>query len=158
MARPRTEIPKDIVCRNKSCRFFLKTRGRNLIKSGKNLAGHQRYLCKHCGSALAETAGTIFYRKKLSKEEIVTICKHLVEKNGVRSVERLTGHHRDTVGSLMEELAENSETITNTLVKDFGLKSYEVDEIFTTVKKNKRKLSSLAVSGLEKAKCVRIRA
>ena len=42
-----------------------------------------------------ETKGTPLYRKQLSESEITDICKHLVEKNGIRSIERITGHHRD---------------------------------------------------------------
>jgi hypothetical protein len=55
-----------------------------------------------------ETKGTPLYRKRLSEDEIINICKHLVEKKGIRSIERITGHHRDTIGRLLEDMAEHA--------------------------------------------------
>ncbi|PXF61891.1 MAG: hypothetical protein C4B59_01285 [Candidatus Methanogaster sp.] len=52
-----------------------------------------------------ETKGTPLYQKHLSESEIINICKHLIEKNGIRSIERITGHHRDTIGRLLEDMA-----------------------------------------------------
>ena len=53
-----------------------------------------------------ETKGTPLYRKRLSGE-IINICKHLVEKNGVRCIERITGHNRDTIGRLLGGLTDH---------------------------------------------------
>jgi hypothetical protein len=61
----------------------------------------------------AETKGTPLYRKRLSEDEIINICKHLVEKNGIRSIERITGHHRDTIGRLLEDMAEHAEEMND---------------------------------------------
>ncbi len=99
MTRPRSQV--DAVCQNPRCRFYLKEEGKDIIKSGKYATGHQRYYCHHCDTYFMETKGTPLYRKHLSEEEIINVCKHLVEKNGVRSIERLTGHHRDTIGVLL---------------------------------------------------------
>ncbi|MCD4766516.1 MAG: IS1 family transposase, partial [Methanosarcinales archaeon] len=79
--------------------------GKDILKRGKNRAGHQQYYCNHCSRWFVETANTPLYHKHLSKPEIINICKHLVEKNGIRSIERITGHHRDTIGNLIEDLA-----------------------------------------------------
>jgi transposase-like protein len=138
---------------NKTCAYYKKQKGKDIIRRGKNTAGHQQFFCLHCRKYTTETKGTFLFNKKLSESEIKNLCKIFVEKNGVRSAERLTGHHRDTIGRYLEGLAEHAEDIQNRLGKNLGLKTYEVDELWTNVKKNKRKLSSLAVSGLEKVKC-----
>ena len=91
-----------------------------------------------------ETKGTPLYRKHLSEDEILNICKHLVEKNGVRSIERLTGHHRDTIGVLLEDMAEHAQNVSVYLMKNLGLSQYECDEFWTFVKKKRRKLSEKA--------------
>jgi len=39
-----------------------------------------------------------------------------VEKNGIRSIERITGHHRDTIGRLLEDMAEHAELMNDFLV------------------------------------------
>ena len=97
-----------------------------------------------------ETKGTPLYRKRLSEEEIINICKHLVEKNGIRSIERITGHHRDTIGRLLEDMAEHAERVNEYLIHNLGLTQFECDELWTTVKKNRKKLSVMAQLGLKK--------
>jgi hypothetical protein len=91
-----------------------------------------------------ETKGTPLYRKHLTEQQITNICKHLVEKNGIRSIERLTGHHRDTIANLLEDMAEHAAELNNYLIKDLGLSQYECDEIWTFIKKKKRHLSEWA--------------
>lgn len=82
-----------------------------------------------------ETKGTPLYRKQLSESEIINICKHPVEKNGIRSIERLTGHHRDTIGRLLEDMAEHAEEMNAYLIKNLGLTPFECDELWNFVKK-----------------------
>jgi len=36
-----------------------------------------------------------------------------VEKNGIRSIERITSHHRDTIGNLIEDLALHAEFVNS---------------------------------------------
>src|SRR5665647_2234330 len=148
MTRPRSIIP--VTCQNMQCRYYLKEKGKNLIKHGKNRAGHQLYKCLHCGHIFSETILTPLYRKHLSEEEIMKISKLLVEKNGIRSIERITGHHRDTIGNLLEDMAEHAEQVNKTLLCKINLTQYEMDELWTTVKKNRRKLSLTAQLQLKK--------
>ncbi len=58
-----------------------------------------------------ETSDSQSYHKHLSKKEIDQICNFIVEKNGIMGIERITGHHRDTIGSfsvmLMKEISKN---------------------------------------------------
>ena len=148
MARPRSEI--DITCQNYKCRYFLREKGKDIVKRGKNRAGHQQYYCNHCHTWFVETANTPLYRKQLPESEIIRICKLLVEKNGIRSIERITGHHRDTIGRLLEDLAEHAERVNDHLIRDLGLTQFECDELWSTVKKNRRRLSTTAQLGLKK--------
>jgi hypothetical protein len=97
-----------------------------------------------------ETKGTPLYRKQLPESEIINICKHLVEKNGIRSIERITGHHRDTIGRLLEDMAEHAAEMNEYLIKTLGLTPLECDELWSFVKKNKKILSPAAQIGLKK--------
>jgi transposase-like protein len=148
MSRPRGDIKA--VCQNPKCRYYRKETGKNIIKSGKYRTGHQRYYCHHCHTYFMETKGTPLFRKRLSESEITTICKHLVEKNGIRSIERITGHHRDTIGRLLEDMAEHAEQMNEYLIKNLGLSPFECDELWSMVKKNRRRLSMSAQLGLKK--------
>ncbi len=148
MARPRSKF--DMTCQNSACRFYLKEKGKDILKRGKNHAGHQQYFCNHCSKWFVETANTPLYHKHLSKDEIINICKHLVEKNGIRSIERLTGHHRDTISRLLEDLAEHAALVNEFLIQELELTPIECDELWSFVKKNKRKLSPAAQIAMNK--------
>lgn len=140
--RPRSKV--EVVCQNLGCSYYLREKGKAIIKRGKYHTGHQRYFCLHCNTFFMETKGTPLYRKHLSEEEILNICKHLVEKNGIRSIERLTGHHRDTIGALLEDMAEHAQNVSAYLMKNLGLSQYECDELWSFIKKKRRKLSEKA--------------
>ena len=148
MTRPRSISP--VTCQNTQCRYYLKEKGKGIIKYGKNRAGHQLYKCLHCNHFFTETILTPLYRKHLSETEIIRISKLLVEKNGIRSIERVTGHHRDTIGNLLEDMAEHAEQVNKTLLCDLKLTQYEMDELWTMVKKNRKKLSLTAKLQLRK--------
>ena len=147
MTRPRSKA--EVVCQNLRCKFYLKEEGKDIIKSGKYSTGHQRYYCHHCSTYFMETKGTPLYRKHLSEPEIINICKHLVEKNGVRSIERLTGHHRDTIGVLLEDMAEHAQKMNTCLIKNLGLSQFECDEFWTFIKKKRKRLSEKAQLSLK---------
>jgi transposase-like protein len=148
MVRPRGEIK--VVCQNEKCNYYLKEENKDIIKRGKYNTGHQRYFCNHCKTFFMETKGTPLFHKHLTKTEIINICKHLVEKNGIRSIERITGHHRDTIGDLLEDLALHAEFVNSILLQDIKLGQFEVDEMWTFIKKNKRTLSQEALIQISK--------
>ena len=75
--------------------------------------------------------------------------KLLVEKNSIRSIERITGHHRDTVGNLVSDLAAHCREVTDFLLKDIKLTNVEVDEMWSFIKKNKKTLSKETLKTLE---------
>jgi len=87
-----------------------------------------------------ETNETPLYLKHLSKKEIIRICKLLVEKDGIRSIERITGHHRDTISRLLKDLAEHAEMVNNILLSEVKLSPIEVDELWSTIKKKQKRV------------------
>jgi len=139
-----------MTCQNRTCKYYHREEGKDLVKRGKNRAGNKQYFCNHCKKWFVETANTPLFHKHLSKEEIIKICKLLVEKNGVRSIERITGHHRDTISKLMLDLAEHADELNEMLIVDLELTPIECDEFWTFVKKNKRKLTPAALISLKK--------
>lgn len=149
MARPRSFI--DVTCPNKVCSHYRKEEGKDIIKKGKNRAGHRQYYCFNCRSYFVETKETPLYHKHLSENEIIRICKLLVEKNGIRSIERITGHHRDTIGNLLSDLAYHADKVNNYLLNDVELSEFEVDEMWTFIKKSKRNLAKKTKQNLMQA-------
>jgi IS1 family transposase len=96
------------------------------------------FKCKSCGVRFPETKGTVFYNRHLTEEQIIMICKLLVEKNGVRAIERIMEIHRDTVSNLIEDLARHAREVTDYLITNVGLTQIQVDEMWSFVKKQKK--------------------
>jgi transposase-like protein len=142
MARPRGKI--SAVCQNKECSFYHREKGKDIIKRGHSSSGTQMYKCLHCERYLAETKGTPMFRRRLNERKVKQLCKLLVEKNGVRSASRLTNLNKNTVVNWVNNLGEHALQITDFLVKNLGLSTYEVDEFWAFVKKNKKTLSPTA--------------
>lgn len=137
------EKTEEIVCPNPGCDYYLKVEGKAIIKRGKYRTGHQRYYCKHCGKFFMDTIGTSVYRKHLSNDEIKLIYRLFLEKNGIRSIERITGHHRDTVSSLLKDTIKNEKT-EEYLVNKIGLSHIECDKLWRLLEiRNNKSQNSL---------------
>ncbi len=150
MARPRGKIK--VVCQNPQCLHYQKEQGKNIIKRGFNRAGHRQYFCFNCHQYFVETKGTPLYQSKLNERKIKAICKDLVQKKGMRAVGRDLHVNKNTVCKLLNKLGEHALAMTNFLVHDLGLSTYEVDELWTFVKKNKKNLSEKAMNSLSAMK------
>ena len=150
MARPRSKIKE--VCQNKECSHYLKEKGKDIIKKGRNSAGHKQYFCFNCNQYFVETKGTPLYKRKLKDRKIKAICKEIVETGGIRSTERKVHVHRDTVTRIINALGEHALQMTNYLVHDLNLSTYEVDELWTFIKKNRKNLSKTTINSLNQAK------
>ncbi len=72
-------------------------------------------------------------RLKAEKQESV-LCA-LVEGTSIRSVERMTGVHRDTITRLMLRAGRTSREVMDVLMRDLKCEHIEVDEIWTYVGK-----------------------
>ena len=66
-------------------------------KFGKDRKGHQRYRCPKCGKTFTEPHNGNFASMYTPTEKATAIIKLLVEGVSVRSIERLTDAHRDTI-------------------------------------------------------------
>lgn len=61
-----------------------------------------------------------------------------VEKNGIRSIERITGHHRIIIGQLIEYLSLHVELVNSILLQDVNLDNLKLTR-WTFVKKTKER-------------------
>lgn len=136
MSRPRSR--NDVVCQNRVCSYYRKVRGKDVVRRGFNKSGTQRYYCNHCGHYFVETSGTPLYRKRLPVKKVELLCRALVEKNGIRATARITKLAINTVVNWHDDMASHAKEANAILTKDLGLSEYEVDEFWTTVKKNRR--------------------
>ena len=141
---PKKRRKLDVFCQNPQCRCFNKKDQKNIVRNGKRANGTQYYRCTECGVSFVRTKGTIFYHKKMRKKDVVELCKHLVETNSFRGIARQTAHNKNTICAYVELIAEHCEKFNDFLLKDVKLGVHEIDELWSFVKKNKRKLSPRA--------------
>jgi len=97
-------------------------------KNGKGRLGEQKFKCTSCGSVF--TAKPKLEGKRLPAAKIEMVINLLVEGTSVRSCERITGVHRDTVLRLLETVGQRCINIHETLVKNVKVQNLEADEIW----------------------------
>lgn len=130
----------DIACPNEACSLFGKKGLKNIVKRGWKKNGNRNYTCTACRRTFVRTAGTIFYRSRIKRKEAKQIANLLVEKNGIRSIGRITERNRNTILRFTDRLAGKCKQVNEFLLKDVKLSAIEIDELWTFIKKNKRKL------------------
>jgi IS1 family transposase len=75
---------------------------------------------------------------KTERQEIAIAA--LVEGSSIRSVERMTGIHRDTIMRLMVRIGQNCEKLLDSYMRNLTCKNLQVDEIWCFVGKKQRHL------------------
>jgi len=68
---------------------------------GKHRNGLQRFRCKKCGRTLTEERDKPLDDMRISLDKALLCLSLLVEGNSIRSTERITGIHRDTITNLL---------------------------------------------------------
>jgi IS1 family transposase len=82
-------------------------------------------------------------------EKKTLILAHLVEGISVRSIERLTGVHRDTILRVLIEAGERAQYILDTQLTNLESNFIQVDEIWTFVGKKQKRLTESERSDTE---------
>ncbi len=78
----------------------------------------------------------------LSTDEQVRVISALVEGSSFRSIERMTGIHRDTIMRLMVRTGETCAQLLDERVKNVAARYVQVDEIWTYVFKKQAQLNT----------------
>jgi transposase-like protein/IS1 family transposase len=102
-------------------------------KDGKDRKGDQRFKCTECGKRFSLPKEKLFGPMILADEKALLCLNLLVEGNSVRSTERITGVHRDTILSLLETVGKKCVWIQESLVKDVKVGFVEADEVWSFV-------------------------
>lgn len=78
---------------------------------------------------------------KLKIEKKAAVLSALVEGNSIRSTERMTGIHRDTIMRLTQRIGEGCKVIMDETMRNLPCENIEVDEIWSFVGKKQRHLT-----------------
>ncbi len=79
----------------------------------------------------------------LSQERQAQIISCLVEGNSIRSTERMTNTHRDTIMRLMVSVGEGCENLMNEKMRNLSCRQIQVDEIWSFVQKKQRHMTAI---------------
>jgi transposase-like protein/IS1 family transposase len=97
---------------------------------GRNRNGSRRFRCDACRKTFTDESTRPVDRRRLSQEKAILALRMLLEGNSIRSVERLTQVHRDTIIATMVEAGEACKKFLETVVRKVAVLDVEGDEIW----------------------------
>ena len=83
---------------------------------GKNRNGSQRWRCADCGRTYSEAVDGRAEGFYLDMSKMVMICNLLVEGVSIRSIERITGTHRDTILKVLVHAGEKCAALMGRMI------------------------------------------
>src|SRR5881394_4066275 len=84
---------------------------------------------------------------RLSLDRQAQIIGGLVEGNSIRSIERMTNTHRDTIMRLMVRVGEGCARIMNDEMRDLSCRRLQLDEIWSYVGNKQRHITPIDDAG-----------
>jgi transposase-like protein/IS1 family transposase len=109
---------------------------------GKHRNGLQRYRCSQCRKTFTEDHTRPLAEMRLPMDKAESILKLLVEGMSLRSIERVTGVHRDTIMRLLLLAGERSQQLMDAKMQNLNARYLQVDEIWCYVGKKRRNVRS----------------
>ena len=98
-------------------------------KFGKDRHGLQRYRCRQCGKVLTEPHNGHFAGMYTSPAEAASVLRIMVEGMSIRSIERLTDLHRDTILRVLVHAGAHCERLLQTKIHGVQVEDVQCDEI-----------------------------
>jgi len=107
-------------------------------KHGKDRKGTQRYRCQQCSKTFLEPQDKPLEGMYLPLAKAEMILKLLVEGCSIRSIERLTGVHRDTTLRLLVLVGKKCERLLGQKIRNVPVKDVQCDEIWGFIQKKEK--------------------
>jgi len=116
-------------CCNVDCRKF-----------GKHRNGLQRFRCPQCGKTYTEEHTRLLGAMTTPEDKALLAIQLLIEGTSIRSTERITQLHRDTIMRLLVLAGERCIGLMDARMRNLPCEHIQSDEIWTFVGKKQRKL------------------
>jgi IS1 family transposase/transposase-like protein len=100
----------------------------------------QRYRCTSCRTTFSESDSKPLGNMRIEQDDAIRALQCLLEGCSVRSTERLTGLHRDTILSLLVLAGERSAQLLDARMRELTCKFIQCDEIWTFCFKKQRRV------------------
>lgn len=99
-------------------------------KFGKDRNGNQRFRCLDCKKTFQQEREKPLGEMQLAMNKVIDVLKHLVEGCSIRTTERITGVHRDTILSLLEMIGPKCEQLMAEMITGIRVSDVQCDEIW----------------------------
>lgn len=120
---------------------------------GKDRKGNQRYRCLSCGKTFGEPKVKMLDHMILAEGKALSVLSHLVEGCSVRSTERLTGVHRDTILDLLNVAGRKCEALMLKLICGLKVQDVECDEVWQYIGMKSRTKARKQIEDKEVGDC-----
>lgn len=112
-------------------------------KSGKDRKGNQRFRCNQCRKTFQEMKENLLGSMRIPIEKAEMCLQLLLEGMSIRSVQRITGLHQETILNLLVLAGDKCRQLMKNRIKGVAVKDVEADEMWgfvgmrrpTTIKK-----------------------
>ncbi len=102
----------------------------NSKRHGRDRHGNQRYRCLDCSKTWTDRRPKVLGDMRIPLDRAVMCLRLLLEGNSIRSTERLTGTHRDTIMDLIVLVGERCQRFMKHAIKDVPVEDVQADEIW----------------------------
>jgi transposase-like protein/IS1 family transposase len=113
-------------CKNEAQRF------------GTNRNGSQRFRCVECKKTFSAAKSDRIEGSTIPLAQVEKVLQLLIEGCSVRSAERISGLHRDTILKLLVTAGEKCEKLMARLIVNVPVKDIEADEIWSFIQKKEK--------------------
>jgi len=107
---------------------------------GTNRNGSQRFRCVECKKTYSEKLTDRVKGSTIPMDQVEKVLQLLIEGCSVRSVERISGLHRDTILKLLVIAGQNCERLLGRLIVSVPVKDVQADEIWGFIGKKQKAL------------------
>jgi transposase-like protein/IS1 family transposase len=107
-------------------------------KHGTDRHGNQRFRCLDCKKTFQQEQAKPLGEMTLAMPKVIAVLKQLVEGSSVRSTERITGVHRDTILSLLEVIGGKCARLMEEKIVGIPVSNVQCDEIWGFVGQKER--------------------
>ncbi len=110
-----------------------RTCGGPSIGWGKDREGNPRRFCKACRKSFGIIPARPLGSMRISLDNATLVLSLLTEGSSIRSAERVTGMHRDTICRLLRVAGSKCEALLSRLVRNVPVKDVQADELWSFV-------------------------
>src|SRR5580658_8384662 len=108
---------------------------------GTNRNGSQRFRCVACKKTYSEKLTDRLPGSTIPLATVENVLQLLIEGCSVRSIERISGLHRDTILKLMVAAGEKCEKLMGRLIVNVPVRDVQADEIWSYIFKKEKSVT-----------------